>query len=238
MKSRLTKISILAISVLVVAKIGAVVYDRCFAEGVTPDRETYPLRGVDVSHHNGVIDFSKVASDRGDVGFIYVKATEGTDFLDRNYIANIEGARRAGIPAGAYHFFRYDTDGELQALNLVNALRGRGLELPPAVDVEDWGNPDGYATALVVERLRAFLTTLEGYGYTPVIYTNTGCYDRLIKGNFDDSPLWIASFSDPPLWDDRENLRWSLWQYSHRGDVDGIPSRCDLNVMNPANPLF
>lgn len=75
-------------------------------------------------------------------------------------------------------------------------------------------------------------------GYTPMIYTNLDGYHRLINGNFDDLPLWISSFSDPPLEVDPDNVRWSVWQYSHRGDIPGIPSSTDLNVINPANPLF
>lgn len=234
----LLKTTIAVIVCLLLAGLGVIVYDRWFAEGAVPDRSVYPVRGVDLSHHNGVIDFERLSHADTDVGFIYIKATEGTDFIDPQFIDNARGAVAIGIPVGAYHFFRYDTDGELQALNFLRALRGRGFRLPPAVDVEDWGNPDGHATALIVERLRALTDGLAREGYTPVIYTNTDGYHRLIKGNFDSLPLWISSFSYPPLDDDPENRRWSLWQYSHRGSVPGIYSPTDLNVINPLNPLF
>lgn len=232
------KIAITTISVLLAAELGWMAYNRWFAEGAVPDREVYPARGIDISHHNGDIDFEKVASEEADVAFVYLKATEGTDFIDPAFVRNSRLSVAAGLPTGAYHFFRYDTDGELQALNFLHALKGRSLSLPPAIDVEDWGNPDGHTTALIVERLRAMTGYLERSGYSPVIYTNLDGYHRLIKGNFDHLPLWISSFSDPPLDTDAANIRWSLWQYSHRGDVAGIPAATDLNVMNPANPLL
>ena len=213
-------------------------YDRWFAEGADPDREKYPVRGIDVSHHNGEIDFDRLSAKESDVSFIYIKATEGTDFQDPGFIRNYRGAMKSGIPAGAYHFFRYDTDGELQALNFIRALRGRPFTLPPAIDVEDWGNPDGHATALIVERLRLMTACLLREGYRPVIYTNLDGYHRIIRGNFDSYPLWISSFSDPPLDTDTENMHWAIWQYSHRGDLPGISSPTDLNVLNPANPLL
>ena len=166
-------------------------YDRWFAEGADPDREKYPVRGIDVSHHNGEIDFDRLSAKESDVSFIYIKATEGTDFQDPGFIRNYRGAMKSGIPAGAYHFFRYDTDGELQALNFIRALRGRPFTLPPAIDVEDWGNPDGHATALIVERLRLMTACLLREGYRPVIYTNLDGYHRIIRGNFDSYPLWM-----------------------------------------------
>lgn len=231
---RLTlKIIIFAIFGILCWKLGTMAYERWFVDSVYPNREVYKVRGIDLSHHNGEIDFERVAKADADVGFIYLKATEGTDYIDPRFIRNSYDALRSGHYVGVYHFFRYDRDGELQALNFLSAMRGRSFELPPAVDVEDWGNPDGQATATIVERLRAFLTRLETEGYSPVIYTNLEGYHRLIKGNFDDYPLWIASFSNPPLDVDPGNSRWTIWQYSHRGSVPGISGDTDLNVINP-----
>ncbi|MDE6282819.1 MAG: hypothetical protein K2L97_02390 [Muribaculaceae bacterium] len=236
MSHRLLKISIVAIALLLAALLTRLAYDRWFAEGAVPDRDIYTVRGIDVSHHNGDIDFERLSKADTDVDFLYVKATEGTDYIDPQFYDNVRRAAEAGIPVGAYHFFRYDTDGELQALNFLHAIKRRRLSLPPAIDVEDWGNPDGHTAALIVERLRTLTEYLRGEGYDPIIYTNLDGYHRLIRGNFDNLPLWISSFSDPPLDIDPANIRWSIWQYSHRGSVPGVPSDVDLNVINPANP--
>lgn len=225
MRRRGVRVLLTAAALLAVAAGAWLAYDRWLAPGADPSADVYPLRGVDVSAHNGDLDFEAMKADG--VDFAYIKATEGTDFVDRNYVANAAGARRAGMPAGAYHFFRFDTDGEMQALNFLWALRGRDFALPPAIDVEEWGNPDGHATALIVERLRRMTATLEAHGYRPVIYTNKDGYYRFVRGNFDSYPLWICSFTDPPL--DRR-ARFDLWQYTHRGHVEGVPRAVDLNA--------
>lgn len=230
------KIIISVIIGLLLWQLGSIAYERWFVESVSPDRNIYKVRGIDISHHNGDVDFERLSKADTDVGFIYMKATEGTDFVDPHFNRNASRALRSGIPAGVYHFFRYDSDGELQALNLLRALKNREFPLPPAIDVEDWGNPDGHATATIVERLRALTARLELEGYSPIIYTNLEGYHRIIKGNFDDYPLWIASFSNPPLDDYYETNRWVMWQYSHRGSVPGISGDTDLNVINPNSP--
>lgn len=227
------KITIAVILGLLLWLLGGMAYERWFVDTVVPDPDIYRVRGIDISHHNGKVDFDRLSKADAAVDFIYVKATEGTSFVDPHFRRNVLHASRAGIPVGVYHFFRYDKDGELQALNLLQALKGREFLLPPAIDVEDWGNPDGHATATIVERLRALIARLELEGCHPIIYTNLEGYHRLIKGNFDDYPLWIASFSNPPLDVDPENVRWTLWQYTHRGSVPGISGDTDINVVNP-----
>ncbi|MDE6377369.1 MAG: hypothetical protein K2K72_01335, partial [Duncaniella sp.] len=81
----------------------------------------YETVGIDISAHNGEIDFNKVR-DEG-VKFVIVKATEGGTFKDRRFIENIRKAREAGLKVGAYHFFRFDTPGYIQGLNFVNSLK-------------------------------------------------------------------------------------------------------------------
>ncbi len=233
-RRRGVRILAVAMTVSALCIAGWFAYDRWLAPGAAPSEELYPLRGVDVSAHNGDIDFGRLRRDSV-VHFVYIKATEGTDFLDRNFITNWRGAATAGIPAGAYHFFRFDTDGELQAINFLWALRGRHFDLVPAIDIEEWGNPDGHATARIVERLRIMITYLEAHGVHPMLYTNKDGYYRFIRGNFDSYPLWICSFSDPPL---EGNAPWTLWQYSHRGRIDGIPSTVDLNCASSAANIF
>lgn len=202
-------------------------WNRYCSPQITPSEQEYPLRGIDLSAHNGEIDFSRLQPDK--VDFAYIKATEGTDFADRQFLDNYRGLRKLGIPVGAYHFFRFDTDGEMQALNFMAALRYRQFDLSPAVDIEEWGNPDGQATARIVERLRDMLTLMEAYGHHPVLYTNRDGYQRFIRGNFDSYPLWLCSFSDPPL-PQSFGTHPAVWQYSHRGSIDGISGPVDLDA--------
>lgn len=221
---RLRLVTVLVTAVIFTVIVGSYVYDRYFAAAGLGDMSVYTVRGIDISHHNGPeIDFEAVR-DAG-YSFVYIKATEGTNFKDRHFVNNARRAREAGLRVGAYHFFRFDTDGEMQALNLMHSLRGYTLDLPVAIDVEEWGNPDGEATSRIVTRMRDLFDTMHRGGFDVIIYTNKDGYERFVKGNFDGMPLWISSFTTPP-----GDIDWDVWQYSHTGTVPGVPGSVDLNV--------
>lgn len=227
------KVWLVAGLVLLVA-MGLWMYHRFFAERANPSLTEYPLRGIDISAHNGDIDFRRLRG--AGVRFAYVKATEGADFIDKRFVANATGLRRAGIAMGAYHFFRFDKDGEMQAWNFLNALKGRHLPLPPAIDVEEWGNADDPGTRRVQKELRKMVTLMREEGYEPIIYTNKKGYHRYVRDRFTDVPLWICSFTDPPMDDSR--VPWVMWQFSHRGNIPGISGPVDCNTIHPSHRLF
>lgn len=193
----------------------------------TPSREVYPVAGIDISGHNGdSIDFV-AASQTGALDFVLIKATEGTNFKDRNFRYNIERARQAGLKVGAYHFFRFDSPGYMQGLNFLNSVRGQKLDLPLVIDIEEWANPREYNTETIVGNLRRLISHLERHGYRVMLYTNKDGFERFIKGRLESYPLWLCTFSTPPA-----EIDWVIWQYSHRGSLDGIKSKVDLNVFN------
>lgn len=189
-----------------------------------PDRNLYPVRGIDISAHNGYIDFAKVKKAGYD--FVFVKATEGTDFKDTMFTDNVRRAAAAGLKVGAYHFFRFDTDGEMQAINLLHSLRNRRFDFPVMIDIERFGNPDGHEASAIISRLRAMLRCLEEEGVDIILYSNKDDYNRYLKESFSRYPLWICSFIQPEA-----GLDWSIWQYSHRGNVDGVKGYVDLNTI-------
>ena len=92
---------------------------------VNVDRYRYPVAGIDVSKHNGEIDFEKVADD--DYQFVFIKASEGKTYQDEAFERNYQGARDAGLKVGAYHFFRKNRTGEEQAANLLNVVKGKEI---------------------------------------------------------------------------------------------------------------
>lgn len=228
---RLTKTLCIAILTGIIALVGCGwwVWNRWFSERANPSEELYPIRGIDISAHNGDINFSTLAANG--VDFAYIKATEGTDFIDRKFAANADSLHHAGIPTGAYHFFRFDTDGELQAWNFVRALENRHFTLPTAIDLEEWGNDKSASTARILTQLRIFIKILNDNGYQPVIYTNKDGYNRFVRGHLDRYPIWICSFTDPPL--DNNKTQWHIWQYSHRGSIEGVSGFVDLNTIHP-----
>jgi lysozyme len=88
-----------------------------------PDRGAYPIRGIDISHHQGRIDWQAVAAD--DVAFAYIKASEGGDYIDPAFADNRRRARAAGVKTGAYHFFTLCRNGSDQARHFLTVLRGQ-----------------------------------------------------------------------------------------------------------------
>lgn len=189
-----------------------------------PDPEKYEIRGIDVSAHNGDIDFPIVRDDGYE--FVFIKATEGATFKDRRFISNLRRAREAGLKVGAYHFFRFDTPGYMQGLNFLNSVRSRELDLPLVIDVEEWTNPNSQATALVLDRLGEMIDHLERHGYRVMLYTNKNGFTRFIRGRLESYPLWLCSLAVEP-----ELERWAMWQATHNGKVRGIKGPVDINAF-------
>lgn len=191
-----------------------------------PDRDRYPIRGIDVSHHQGSIDWKKVAGD--DVAFAYLKATEGGDFRDRAFARNWREARDAGIAVGAYHFFTFCRPGADQAANFLAVVPVEADALPPAVDLEFGGNcgrtPDG---ATMRRELDAFLAPVERvYRKPAILYVTPEFLDAYSK-QLPARALWRRSILRKP----NGIVPWQVWQYHNRGDVDGIAGPVDLNVF-------
>lgn len=209
------------------------------AYGMEP-RSNVNLRGIDVSHWDGVIDWKQVAASH--VRFAYIKATGGNSFIDPRFATNVRNARRYGIAVGAYHYatptspFNPKQPAE-QATFFVNTMKhsmGGFGDIMPVLDVEVSGslsNPD------LVRWVRIFIDTAEHETNRQImIYTSE--YFLQQHANFNDQfaalPLWVGYYDryyggrKPP------NIGgwslWSVWQYSDTGDVSGISGGVDLNV--------
>lgn len=188
------------------------------------DTELYPVKGIDISAHNGDVDLQK-ASDDG-VEFVFIKATEGEKFRDRMFRANYAKAKEAGLKTGAYHFFRFDKEGVPQAINLLRMVGARQLELGLVIDIEQHGNPKGIAADTVRQRLQAMVDYLLLMGHRVTFYTNRDGYYEYIAGDYPGYQLWICSFRTNPI-----SAEWTFWQHNHHGRVRGIPGEVDLNVF-------
>lgn len=192
------------------------------------DFSKYPVRGIDVSSHNGKIDFDKVRESG--IGFVWIKVSEGETFRDASFSRNYEAAEKAGLRTGAYHFFRFDCDGVMQAMNLCKALNGVRPGMGVALDVELENNATDVDDDVIVSNLESMADYLAMRGLPVTFYTNKEGYSRFIKDRFSEYPIWICSFSDGEPMDDGES--WVFWQFSHTGKVDGIDGKVDENVFN------
>lgn len=189
--------------------------------------KTYPVRGIDVSAHNGNINFKKLWQNKG-LKFVFIKASEGESLKDKNFNLNYKKAKEAGFKIGAYHFFKFNKNGKIQAINFLQTIRNKNLDLPLVIDIEKHSNNfPNIKTTQIRKRLGEMITHLKQSGYNIIIYTNKDGYNDYIKGHFDKYPLWICSFNNPPI-----DEKWLFWQHSHKGKLNGYNKDIDLNVFN------
>ena len=193
----------------------------------------YPVTGVDVSSYQGKIDWQVLAGEG--ISFAYIKATEGSSFVDPCFAENYEQAQQTGLRVGAYHFFSFDSGGKTQAENFIAAVPAFAGMLPPAVDIEFYGgyekNPPELET--VREQLKILLLGLEEqYGMKPVLYATQKSYRQYLAGDFADYDIWIRNVYTPPLLSD--GRKWTFWQYTDRGRLNGYDGKeqyIDRNVF-------
>ncbi|WP_296740690.1 GH25 family lysozyme [Mesorhizobium sp.] len=193
--------------------------------GFSPDRAEFPIRGIDVSHHQGTIDWRRVAAD--DVAFAIIKATEGGNHVDTRFATNLREAREAGLAVGAYHFFTFCRSGADQAKNFIAVVpRGEPL-LPPVVDIEFGGNcPQRPSPEQLNAELAAFLGPVEtAFGKQAIFYLTDEAADTY-SARIITRQRWLRSLAMKPSEND-----WVYWQYHNMGRVDGITGDVDLNVL-------
>ena len=195
-----------------------------------PSKRRYPVRGVDVSHYQGTVDWECLSAQG--VTFAFIKATEGSGTTDECFAANWQGARAAGIFTGAYHFFSFDSSAQTQADNFIAAVPAEPDAMPPVIDLEYYRTenlPDAETVkqniSVLLERLRSH------YGKTPVIYTTKGCWDAYLQDlDGGDYLLWMRSILTAPAGETAP--LWTFWQYNPRGRLDGYTGGTDLIDLN------
>jgi lysozyme len=197
--------------------------------GRTREQRARRIRGVDVSHHQGEIDWEAVAGDG--VRFAYLKATEGTTFTDPRYADNRAGALAAGLSVGGYHYFSLCTPGADQGAHFADALgdvSGR-RHLPPVVDLELAGScPTPPPPDALLAEVRAFIHVVEERtGREVAVYSFPDFEARYGFSREIDRRQWVRRLGDRPPRRD-----WWIWQRSQTGSVDGIAGPVDLDEMS------
>ncbi len=201
-----------------------------------PSRTEFTIRGIDVSHHQGDIDWPAVAGEG--YRFAYIKATEGGDFKDSSFQRNWEEAKRAGLAVGAYHFFTFCKPGAAQAQNFSDAVPEDAQALPPVIDFEFGGNcAQRPPREDVLKELNAFARIVRRkYGKDPVLYATSESHERYLAGRVEGYPLWMRDvFRRPGRIGARE---WTFWQYSNNTRVNGVRGPVDQNVFNGREKEF
>ena len=187
------------------------------------------LLGVDVSHHQGRIDWVALAGH--DIAFAFMKATEGGDWIDPKFQDNWRAAKRAGLPRGAYHFFTLCRDAGDQAEHFLATVGNMQGALLPALDAEHMGPcRESAAMTDVAGGVLTFLDTVHGAtGMRPVIYTTKEFYTAHLKGKTPGERFWLRSLITQPTYHSDD---WLFWQYSGNGRRRGVNGAVDLNIFD------
>lgn len=193
--------------------------------------------GVDVSSHQGKIDWNKVAG--AGVKFAIVRVgyrgygAEGTMNEDTRYLENIEGAKAAGLTVGVYFFSQAITTEEAreEADFILERIAGLGIDGPVVFDWERVSSANGRAKNLGKSALTAcaaaFTQAVRNAGYEPYIYFDqTVGYSGIDLTQFGDCGWWLAEYNNSPNF----YYNYQMWQYTDSGRVPGISGKTDLDL--------
>jgi lysozyme len=196
---------------------------------VCPDGPT--TLGIDVSHHQGTINWTSVKN--AGVRFAFVRVSDGTGTLDTQFFNNWNGAKNAGVIRGAYQFFRPSQDPIAQADLLLSRMGTlQPGDLPPVIDVEVTSSQ---TPAVIAQKVGQWIARVESVtGRKPIVYTGKFFWnDNVQSSAFASYPLWIAQYTSntcpdlPTPWSD-----WSFFQFTDSGTVAGISGPVDTNRFN------
>jgi GH25 family lysozyme M1 (1,4-beta-N-acetylmuramidase) len=197
------------------------------------------ISGADISDFQGVVDFAQVKASG--CSFIFAQASDGAS-PDSNFKTYHDGAKAAGIPFGAYHFFRFNEDPVIQAASFLSLIDGYAGTLLPMIDVE---LADGASTlAERIANLATFNAAVEKTlnGKKAIIYTGPGFWNDPNGMNGTDAfaghSLWVAQYGGgpkPTVFAPEIPNGWTkalLWQWTGTGSVPGITGDVDLDLYN------
>lgn len=188
------------------------------------------FRGIDISHHQGEIDYTKLKSQ---IDFAIVRTSYGFFNEDRMYKVNISGLENNGIPYGLYHYSyaRNLDEAKIEVEGFLNIAKNYNPTYPLIIDMEDadnWkannGNP---SNEMYVRICEYFCKRVEEAGYYAMIYANKNWFEtKLNDSRLDRFDKWLAQWSSEPTY----NKPFGIWQYTNNGQIDGINGRVDMNI--------
>lgn len=200
-------------------------------------------KGIDVSEFNHSINWALVK--RSGVEFSMIRVgyrgygAAGNFKEDANFRTNIEAAKRVQMPVGIYFVTQAINEKEAieEANWVIDKIKGYSLDYPVAIDIERSAKPDGPGRADNLDKntrtylAKVFCQTIQSAGYTPIIYTNVDwATNKLDMSQLSAYDTWIASYKKDIQSGPGYNGKYSIWQYTSSGKVDGILGNVDLNI--------
>lgn len=193
------------------------------------------FNGLDVSVHNGYVDFAKVAG----AGYDFVMVRDGYGDLlsypsqkDARFEQNYRNAKANGRAVGTYHYL-YATDSagaEREARGFLENIKGKKFDMPIALDIEERRQYD-LPNAAVENIVKAFMSVCEKAGYYCSLYSYEAFLSAKMSASFRSKyDVWCANISYVP------SIKYGIWQYSFTGCVPGCSGDVDLNRTSKDYP--
>jgi len=195
--------------------------------------EGYEIHGIDISHHQGEIQWDTLAEQARindcPVRFVVMKATEGSTIVDENFTNNFRQARDYGFIRGAYHFWSTKSGATSQARYFIRNVRLDDGDLPPVLDVENKASdqsPEQFRDSVL-----KWLDMVEKhYKVKPIIYTYYKFKTQYLGDEaFNKYPYWIAHYYVEKV---EYEGPWKFWQHTDVGRLPGIKGYVDLDIYN------
>lgn len=198
--------------------------------------EVISKKGIDVSKFQGEIDWKLVKEDGVEFAILragYRGYGNGKLVLDEMFIENLEGTKAQNIDIGVYFYSQATSKEEAveEAEMVIEALRGYDVTYPVVLDTElpsgDGARTDGLTNEERTEYILAFCEIIEEAGYIPMVYSNVNWFilktDYKALSKYD---IWLANYDSQPYFP----YDFQMWQYSEKGQVNGIEGDVDLNI--------
>ena len=191
-----------------------------------PDNAPYKhFIGIDLSHHNSIADWSQLSVD-----FIYLKATEGTGWVDPKFQFRLSEACKWEIPVGAYHFMTTASSAKDQFESFKAAVPKDKIDLIPVLDIERQSKGHLLSKKQLQQHVLEWCRSCKQYyGSYPIIYSSLGFYQQNFNGVLDHLMFWCGDV-DAALEYVNQKV-WVLWQHEIN-EVAGVKGKIDINLLN------
>lgn len=192
----------------------------------------YEIRGIDISHYQGKINWEKLSNaqiEHSPIRFVMIKATEGSTQIDDCFQDNFKNARDYGFIRGAYHFWSNKSSARDQARFFLKKVHLKDGDLPPVLDVEN--KPDDMSVEDFQREILTWMHIVEDkYHVKPILYTYYKFKNQYLNTPvFDDYPYWIAHYYVDEIEYEGD---WKFWQHTDAGRLPGIKGTVDFNLYN------
>ncbi len=186
--------------------------------------------GIDVSQFQGEINWKQVDTIENKflIKYVFVRATAGNDKVDSRFAYNWEKAKKYHFIRGAYHYYRPNENSIEQAKLFIKTVKLQKGDFPPVLDIEKL--PEDQSIDSLKVGLKRWLNYVDKhYNAKPIIYTSQKYYTDFLRDEFAEYTFWIANYN---FFVESINDDWLFWQFTEKGQIDGIDEKVDINIYN------